>query len=38
MTPYYYRTSPADRQKLEALDRLETEIEFVLAEYENPSA
>ena len=36
MTPYYYRTSPADREKLERLDELETEIEFVLAEYENP--
>ena len=34
MTPYYYRTSPADREKLERLDELETEIEFVLAEYE----
>ncbi len=34
MTPYYYRTSPADRAKLEGLDRLDTEIEFVLAEYE----
>lgn len=36
MTPYYYRTSPADRAKLDGLDELETEIEFVLAEYENP--
>lgn len=35
MTPYYYRTGPADRAKLEGLDRLETEIGFVLAEYEN---
>ena len=34
MTPYYYRTSPADRAKLDGLDELETEIEFVLAEYE----
>lgn len=33
MTPYYYRSSPADRAKLEGLDRLDTEIEFVLAEY-----
>ena len=33
MTPYYYRTSPADRAKLETYDTLETEIEFVLAEY-----
>lgn len=36
MTPYYYRSSPADRAKLERLDRLETEIGFVLAEYERP--
>ncbi|MBQ1410560.1 MAG: methyltransferase domain-containing protein [Oscillospiraceae bacterium] len=36
MTPYYYRTSPSDRAKLERLDALETEIEFVLAEFENP--
>ena len=28
MTPYYWRTSPADRKKLERLDRLVTEIEF----------
>lgn len=36
MTPYYYRTSPTDRAKLERLERLDTEIEFVLAEFENP--
>ena len=34
MTPYYYRSSPADRAKLDALDSLDTEIEFLLAEYE----
>lgn len=28
MTPYYWRTSPSDRQKLAALDALTTEIEF----------
>ena len=28
MTPYAFRTSPADRAKLDALDRLETETEF----------
>ncbi len=33
MTPYYYRTSPADRAKLERYDELETEIEFIIAEY-----
>ena len=27
MTPYYWRTSPSDKQKLEALDTLTTEIE-----------
>ena len=34
MTPYYYRTGPADRAKLEGVELLETEIEFVIAEYE----
>lgn len=33
MTPYYFRTSPADREKLAALDSLETEISFVIGEY-----
>lgn len=33
MTPYYWRTSPADRQKLEALQELTTEIEFDLRVY-----
>lgn len=28
MTPYYWRTSPQDRQKLEQLDRLTTELDF----------
>ena len=28
MTPYYWRTSPADKQKLARLDTLESEIEF----------
>lgn len=28
MTPYYWRTSPEDKRKLESLERLETEIEF----------
>ena len=36
MTPYYYRTAPADRAKLESLETLDTEIEFVIAEYERP--
>ncbi len=34
MTPYFFHTSPKDKQKLLSLDRLETEISFVLAEYE----
>ena len=38
MTPYYYRTSPADRAKLEPLETLDTEISFVLAEYEKPES
>lgn len=33
MTPYYYRTSEADRAKLAALDTLETEIEVDLTVY-----
>lgn len=36
MTPYYYRSSPEDRAKLEGSNTLETEIEFILAEYETP--
>ena len=28
MTPYYWRTSEADRTKLKILDRLETEVDF----------
>lgn len=34
MTPYYFHTSEKDRQKLLQLSQLETEISFVLAEYE----
>lgn len=33
MTPYYYRTRPDDRAKLDGLDQLATPIEFVIAEY-----
>ena len=33
MTPYYYRTRPADRERLAGLDTLDTDIEFVIAEY-----
>ena len=28
MTPYYWRTSPADRQKLESLETLTTDVDF----------
>ena len=33
MTPYYYRTSEADRAKLGALERLRTEIDVTLSVY-----
>lgn len=36
MTPYYYHTSQADRDKLNGLASLETEIGFVIAEYQKP--
>ena len=34
MTPYYFHTSQRDKEKLLPLERLETPIEFVIAEYE----
>ena len=34
MTPYYFHTSQQDKDKLLALDHLETAIEFVIGEYE----
>lgn len=36
MTPYYYRTSAADRAKLAALQTLATPVEFLIAEYRKP--
>ena len=33
MTPYYYRTSPADKSKLDTLEFLDTEIEFGIEVY-----
>lgn len=33
MTPYYYRTRPADREKVAGLERLETEIAFEVLVY-----
>lgn len=38
MTPYYYRTAQADREKLNGLEELETEISFVIAEYQKVEA
>lgn len=34
MTPYYFHTSPADREKLRACTQLSTKIEFLIAAYE----
>ena len=34
MTPYYYRSAPADREKLDRYETLDTQIEFVIAEYQ----
>ena len=34
MTPYYFHTSPADKQKLTGIETMDTAIEFVIAEYE----
>lgn len=36
MTPYYFHTSEADKQKLLSLQTLETPIEFIIGEYEKP--
>ena len=33
MTPYYYRTSQKDKEKLQSLDSLEVTVEFVVGEY-----
>ena len=33
MTPYYYRTGQKDKEKLNGLNSLTTEIEFVIGEY-----
>ena len=34
MTPYYYKTSIQDKQKLAVLTQLSTEVEFILRIYE----
>ncbi len=36
MTPYYFRTSQADKEKLKAYQSLTTPIEFVIAHYQKP--
>ena len=33
MTPYYYRTRPSDKERLANLDTLQTDIDFIIAEY-----
>lgn len=33
MTPYYYRTRPADKERLANLDALQTDTDFIIAEY-----
>jgi len=33
MTPYYYKTSETDRKKLEKVEKLEVQLEFVLTVY-----
>ena len=38
MTPYYWRTSVADKQKLSALDTLSTEIDILFSVYQKESA
>ena len=34
MTPYYWRTSPSDSEKLKDLERLETEVDMIFALYQ----
>lgn len=36
MTPYYFHTTAADKEKLAQLDSLETEIDFLIAQYRLP--
>ncbi len=38
MTPYYWRTSPADRGKLDGRTTLETEVEFDFYLYRKPTS
>lgn len=34
MTPYYYKTSREDQQKLENINKLDVSLEFIIAEYQ----
>jgi hypothetical protein len=36
MTPYYFHTSPKDKEKISGLDQLTTQVEFLIAEYVKP--
>lgn len=36
MTPYYFHTSPKDKEKLTGLEKLTTQVEFLIAEYVKP--
>lgn len=36
MTPYYFRTSPKDKAKLDGIEQLDTPIAFVIGVYEKP--
>ncbi len=35
MTPYYWRTSPSDAEKLTGLDQLKTEVDVMVSVYQN---
>ena len=35
MTPYYWRTSPSDSEKLSGLQRLTTEVDVMISVYKN---
>lgn len=36
MTPYYFHTSQRDKEKLAAVEKLTTQVEFLIAEYVKP--
>ena len=35
MTPYYWRTSPEDAEKLSAINELSTEVDIIISVYKN---